>query len=599
LKALGLRQLEVVRFCDRIPDDDLEEGLVPLPLQLLPNQYRAAVPLIERLIGKLQHISVHPGGVVIAEPRIDSYTPVERAPKGVLVTQYDMLSLEKMGLIKIDLLGNRALSAVQETLDWASQPAAEAPNQDPRTLLTLQEGRTIGCFQIETPTMRALLKKLRLRGIEDLIAALAIVRPGPASGAAKAAYIRRANGEEQPEPPHPRLTDRLQETYGILLYEEDVMAAISLMTGWSLEMADLVRSALLQSQDDRLEMASLETDFLKASALTGVPASEALTVWRTLVRFAAYSFNKAHASSYAQLAWQSAFLKAHYPVEFACAVLNHYGGLYPLRAVAADFARHGVPILAPHVNVSGIASSVQVSSVRIGLGAIKRITHKTLERIVTARPFQFLRDFLDRVPVTFRELEALVLCGACDDLAPLTTEAYPFAHDGLLATLKDEQSGGAPGEFVTQGITDERVERYRLLVRIHNELKFLEMHLAAHPLRLLRKEATRLGCVSTAELAEREGESIKIAGIVSAARRVATSRGRIMQFVTLEDEFGLVEAVLFPEVYAALEDPVTNPGPFLVSGRVKQDRGDVHLLVSAVMPFHEREQPYSEPAAST
>src|SRR5207302_9915412 len=196
----------------RIPPEDLEAALAPLPLDLLAEPYRAAVPLLTRLIGKLQHISVHPGGVVIAEPRIDHYAPLERAPKGVLVTQFDMHSLEKIGLVKIDLLGNRALAAVEETVQWIGQPT-QMPDADPATLETLRLARTVGCFQIETPAMRATLRRLPVRGIKALIAALAVVRPGPASGAAEAAFIRRAHGEELAHPPHACLAERLRETF--------------------------------------------------------------------------------------------------------------------------------------------------------------------------------------------------------------------------------------------------------------------------------------------------------------------------------------------------------------------------------------------------
>src|SRR5207245_2591710 len=188
------------------------------------------------------------------EPRIYQYATLERVRKGVLVTQYDMHSLEKIGLVKIDLLGNRALSAVQETLALIGH-AEEMPDGDASTVSTLREARTVGCFQIETPAMRATLRRLPVRGIRDLIAALAIVRPGPASGEAKTAFIRRANGEEPAQPPHPRLAERLRETYGMMLYEEDLMAAIAAMTAWPLERADEMRSALLAAADDAFALA--------------------------------------------------------------------------------------------------------------------------------------------------------------------------------------------------------------------------------------------------------------------------------------------------------------------------------------------------------
>jgi DNA polymerase III alpha subunit len=242
----------------------------------------------------------------------------------VLVTQYDMHAVAKIGLVKIDLLGNRALTAIEEVARRVGGSVA-VPDGDPATLATLRTGRTVGCFQIETPALRAVLKKLPVRGINDLAAALAIVRPGPASGEAKAAFIRRANREEAATPPHRRLAELLRSTHGMMLYEEDLMAAIAALTGWPLSKAGDMRASLLRA-DGPAEVERLEHEFLDATAAQGVPASEAAAYWRVLTRFVAYSFNKAHAVGYARLAWQTAALKTHFPAEFACAVLNTYGG---------------------------------------------------------------------------------------------------------------------------------------------------------------------------------------------------------------------------------------------------------------------------------
>jgi DNA polymerase III alpha subunit len=453
--------------------------------------------------------------------------------------------------------------------------------------------------------MRATLTKLPIRGIKDLIATLAVVRPGPASGEAKAAYIRRATGLEASEPPHPRLADLLRETHGMMLYEEDLMAAIAAMTGWSLERSDDLRSAIL-NEDQAPEMAWMERQFLEASVRTGVPRDEAASLWQILTRFAAYSFNKAHASSYAQLAWQSVYLKSHYPVEFACAVLNSYGGHYPLRTIAAEFARIGVGLRAPHVNASEINCRVEAEAavhdtveshiVRIGLLAVKRLTRATRGLILDECPFRDLSDFLERVAIPYRELEALILCGACDGLSPLVAEDYPFAHERLLNHIREEGIHALDG-FVPPRAEGNKIETYRTLVRIRNELQFLAMHVADHPMRVLRDEAAREGCATTAELRARIGEFVRIAALVAATRRLATRGGKVMQFVTFEDECGLVEAVLFPGIYAALGDPVTNPGPFLVSGRVAENQGEVHLVVSDLMPFYRRARPYGRSEA--
>jgi DNA-directed DNA polymerase III PolC len=592
LKALGMRAVEVDGFCERLPRDDADVE-TPLPLALLTDRCRTAAPLIERLMGTFQHLSVHAGGIVIATPRIDQHAPLERAPKGVTVTQYDVHALARLGVAKIDLLGNRALAAIQETCRLAGivLPATDA---DAATLDALREGRTIGSFQVETPAVRSTLRKLPLHDVEDLVAALAIVRPGPASGDDKAAYVRRARGLEAPDPPNPRLASLVRRTHGLLLYDEQLMGAISLMTGWPLHRADEVRAALVHAQDDRSALAELAESFTRAAAKTGVPLREALHVWRILERFASYSFSKAHASSYARVAWQSTFLNTHQPVEFACAVLNHYGGHYPLRTVAADFCRRGVTLLAPHVNRSGPFTEVEAGDVRLGLCTVSRLTTKTRRAILARRPFRDIGELLDRIPLSRQEVEALLRSGACDGLAPLSAASYPFAHEDLLGRLREMPLAAALAGFAPREARGPHLETYRALVRIQNELTFLRMHPSAHPMSVLRGEATRAECLQVAHLPGRRGEVVRIAGVVAATRRLATHGGSMMQFVTLEDESGLVEVVLFPATYTALSDPVTTPGPFIVTGRVEDDHGDVHLVASGVLPFHSRAQPYEQ-----
>jgi DNA-directed DNA polymerase III PolC len=590
LKAFGMRAVDVDRFCERLPTDGADAE-APLPLALLIDRYRTAVPLIERLIGTFQHLSVHPGGIVIATPRTDRHAPLERAPKGVVVTQYDAHALARLGMAKIDLLGNRALAAIQQTCRLAGIALPEI-DADVATLEALREGHTIGSFQVETPTVRSTLRKLPLNGLEDLVAALAIVRPGPASGEAKAAYVRRARGQEPPDPPHPRLAPVVRQTHGLLLYEEQLMATIALMTGWPLHRADEMRAALVRAQGDGSQLAELGQSFTQAATTTGVSSPEALHVWRILERFASYSFSKAHAASYTRVAWQSTFLNIHRPVEFACAVLNHYGGHYPLRTVAAEFSRRGVEILAPHVNTSGPITEVQAGAVRLGLSAMKRLTMNTRRTLLAQRPFRDIDDLIGRVAPSLQELGALFLSGACDGLLPLSAENYPFAHQDLLERLRERPLTVALGAFTPREVRGRHQEIYRALFRIRNELIYLSMHPTAHPMSVLREEAARAECIQVAHLPERRGEVVRIAGVVAATRRLATHGGSMMQFVTLEDESGLVEVVLFSGTYAALRDPVTTPGPFLVTGRVEDDSGDVHLVASGMLPFHARAHAY-------
>ena len=587
LKALGMSSAGAQRISAQIPDEP-DSGA---PLELLTESLQSKVPLLERLIGRPRHIGTHPGGIVFTGACASDQVPVELAPKGVLVTQYDRDSLERMGFVKLDLLGNRALTAIG-AIERSIGSAIQAPDGDADTLELLHRADTVGCFQIETPPLRSLLRKVPVRGTEDLIATLALVRPGPASGEAKSAYVRRAHGEAAPAPPHPLLTRLLRRSYGVLLYEEDLMAATSELTGWSLSHADSLRASLIATDPGGPERNALAESFCSAASGRGLDAETARSLWSLLERFAAYSFNKAHAASYAALSWKTAFLKAHWPTEFACAVLNNYGGQYPLRSVAADFARNGVLILPPHVNYSEANHQVQSGAVRIGLHAVKYLAGRSRAAIRAARPFSDLTDFLQRVPLHRRELESLLLAGACDGLAPLVPEAYPVAHQDLLLRARNRSDPGMLRNFVVRRPSGPHAPRYRALVRARNEIRVLGMHPSAHPMQLLRDEADRIGCRGIRELPLEIGRQVRVAALVAASRKLNSAEARRMQFVTLEDEQGMIEAVLRPGVFETLDASLSDPGPLVVSGRIEADHGDLLLAVSEVSAFHERDAPY-------
>ena len=590
LSASGMRPAELDRVLAQIPEsaETLDQRLT----DSLTGRYREAVPLILRLVGLPDHLSVHPGGVVITDRDVSDYVALERTARGVIVTQYDMHSLAELGLIKVDLLGNRALSAIDEARAVAG--VAEIPEHDDATADALEAGRTIGCFQVETPPVRAVLSQVPVRSVAALANVLAIVRPGPASGDAKAAFIRRAQGLEPAEPVIPGAP--LAASLGLLLYEEDLMVAISAVTGWTMDRADALRARLIAGDDAGLE--ELRSLFVAAAGQRSVAAGAAEHAWRLLARFAAYSFNKAHAVSYAQIAWRSVWLRTHHPLAFAAAVLNHYGGAYPLRSIAADLARSGVAILGPHVNRSAAACVVEGDSVRLGLAVVKHLTVSHRERILVARPFTSLAGLLDAVRLSYREIQALVLSGACDALAPLSAGGYPFAHEELLRRLKYHPDyRPPPGTPVSGAATDPAMASYQRLVRIRNELEYLGMHPSGHPLAVLRPEAEAAGCLTIAEAIDRRGERVRVVGLVAAARRIWTRADQPMQFVTFEDETGLLEAVLLPGIYRALGDPVTTPGPFLVEGRMTVDPRDPQLEIGHLMPFHQRERPASSGVA--
>ena len=474
-----------------------------------------ALRLAARLAGAPRHLSVHCGGMVIGDRALTHYLPLERASKGVVVSQFEMRAVEAIGLVKMDLLGNRAITTIGEcvTLANAAQdgtsghpepvsgtadtcpldPASRQhttdavtsaersassspshidpdaiPPDDPIAAAAIAAGDTLNCFQLESPAMRHLLRMLQARTLDDTVAAVALVRPGPAESGKKEAFCRRRRGLEPVSYPHERLRATLGETQGVMLYEEDVMRVASALCGLPLAEGETLRRAIAKARGDD-EFRFLERGFVTQAVRAGITPADAHAVWCELARFAGYAFCKAHAAGYGQLAWQSAALKARYPAEWAVGVLNHHAGMYPTWVHVEDLRRGGVqraPVtfLAPCVErshwdttlelVAGVepraagleplaasghgAGGAHGRAVRVGLHRVQGLTHTTGERIVTARPFASVADFADRVRPTPPELDTLILAGALDAVARART-----THHSGAGTHATADAGGA------------------------------------------------------------------------------------------------------------------------------------------------------------
>jgi DNA-directed DNA polymerase III PolC len=607
LKAFGVPMEQVNRYSRRLPyvspdarsKTPLHDLICSSPLAktipLEEEPFRTAIPLAERILNQPHHLSIHPGGIVIGARRLEAYTPLERAAKGIVVTQYDMHSIEDVGLVKIDLLGNRCLTEHQDTLRnlGGTLQLADIPDEDPKTIELLRSARTVGCFQLESPAMRSLIGKLPTRSIRDCIAAVALIRPGAAAGGAKEAYLRRSNGEEPPEYLHPSLRKLLEESHGVVIYEEDVMCIASAVAGVTLAEGDALRSAIkkCRSSDD---MRDLENTFLLQAIRNGIQPDVASAVWKDLRKFASYCFSKAHASGYGLLAYQSAYLKAHFPVEFGCAILNNHAGMYSMRTISEEVKRMGVRLLHPSVNHSDACFSMERvadgTAVRTGFSRIKGLSCSAIERIISARnngPFRSFSDFLLRVRIPHRSVETLILAGAFDDLPP-PREKDPLNHPQLIWELENTTQRTKATDRddsyidIDYGVFDHpSLAAYDTMTCIRNELEILGMALTNHPMRVLRNKVQKRRCISTREAAQSPGRRVRVAGLIAASRNVRT-KGGVMRFITIEDEHDLLEATLFPNVYRMFSACLNSLGPYLVEGTVENDRGTPSLNVSRV-----------------
>ncbi len=439
-RAFGLPAGVVDRVSRRIPreiDGTLDEYFArSRALREYPRDrkaYTAVLRLAERLRGAPRHLGIHCGGIVIGDRPLDRLTGLERAAKGIVITQYEMESIERIGLIKIDLLGNRAISTIRETTSLIRKARGEEidmetiPDDDGPTARLLREGRTLGCFQIESPGMRTLLRMIGTSDMEGTIAAHSLIRPGPASSGMKERFVRRIRGLEPVSYPHPDLEDLLAETLGVPLYQEDVMAVASRITGLSLEESDLLRRRIAEAGDDR-SMRALTNTFLALAVQRGVELPLAKEVWRMIARFANYAFCKAHAAGYGVLAYRTAYLKANYPAEHAVALLNNHQGMYATRVHLEEARRRGIEIRPPCVQRSADRFTLEfddapasaigrsgpgrpTGAIRTGLAQVRDLSVPVRRRIYEGRPFRSFAHFLRRVRPPRRDAERLVLVG--------------------------------------------------------------------------------------------------------------------------------------------------------------------------------------------
>jgi error-prone DNA polymerase len=420
--------------------------------------------------------------------------------------------------------------------------------------------------------MRNLLKMLGSSSMAGTIDAHSLIRPGPASSGMKELFIRRAHGLEPVSVPHPAMAELLADSHGILLYEEDVMAVASRIAGVTLEEGDLLRRKIAKAKDEE-SMRALADRFLAQATGRGVHPKAAKEIWSLLARFSGYSFCRAHAAGYGVLAYQTAYLKANHPAEHAVALLNNHQGMYPLRVHVEEARRRGIGILLPCVNRSGEEFTLEEGRLRVGLSLVRVLSAPVRARIFGERPFRSLADFLRRARPPRREAENLVLVGGFDwtgvPRSELLWELYG-TYEGHRKGWRRE-----PGMFDASlaGPERPRLREFSLEERLRHEIEVLGLAVSAHPIALLRRNGNAGHFHDSRELAQRGRGPVKLLGIPAAGRRVPTSKGEEMFFLTIEDEFDLVECTLFPAVFRRHAADVRGAGPFAVEGTIEEQHG--------------------------
>lgn len=560
---------DVGRFLDLEPNQINE-----LVRSRKANRNSGIYKLAETIIDVPRHLGVHCGGIVITPKPVSHIAPLERAHKGVIITQYDKRAAEAVGLVKIDLLGNRALSTVNEAVNIITESGkgVDIDSIDPKdrkTAKMLTAGDSLGVFQCESPGMRQLLQGLKVKNKKDAAIALSLIRPGPASGGMKTEFIQRHINRKPFRYLHPRIKDVLGDTYGVMLYQEDVMRIAVDLAGYTLAEANQFRTEVSKKVSPvRLQRQYVDFVYAKAEQ-QGIDRHTAEAIWEQILKFAAYSYCKAHATVYANIAWQTAFLKAHYPQQFFTSLFNNHHGMYPLRVYVWQAIRAGMKILPPHVNHSEMEWSTEGRAIRAGLNIIKGLSYRAMESIVCQKnisPFTDIDDLRTRVRLNRPQLQNLIHVGACDNLGKTRPSMLAQLHfkppDPNQLMLFDPYNNAA----------NEVLPEYDRLAKLKAEIDVTRVPFTMHPALLLQMKHT-----PAARLCKFVNRQVTIAGFIAAARRARTSDGRTMGFVTLEDHTGLAEISFFPNNISLYKRICSTGGAVWVRGKVTEHLSSITL----------------------
>ncbi len=522
----------------------------------------------ERLKGLPRHLGMHCGGLVITPCPLTHVVPLARSAKGVVVTHYEKDQAEKAGLIKMDLLGNSALSVVHETTVWVekrrNRQCQYAPWRDFKARRAFSQGDTLGVYQCESPGMRQLCRAVKPVNAREAAATLSLIRPGPAAAGMKDTFIRRRRGEEPVRYLHDRMSEFLADTYGVMLYQEDVMKVAIHLAGYTPGEADSLRRSLSGKSDARPVAESRQEFVHQRSPGQGISRKTAEAVWQQVARFASYSYCKAHASVYGRLAWTTAFLKTHYRLEFTAATLNLHKSMYPGRVFVWDAIRHGVPVLPPDVCKSEQGWIPTDHGVRAGLDIVKGLRNSVCRQIVEERKrgvFLSFRDFRQRIHCRADELERLVTVGACRSFGKRTM---------LLGQMQNQDRDQRQGALFTSAPPAGTPPL------MWSELLLTEIPFSRHPV----ESPPGVTCMAE-NLPQFVGKEVTLVGILD-AHKVTRTEGnngpaRQMSFVTMEDRSALFEVVLFPDIHDIYGEMFTHIGPYRLRGKVQRQWDSVMI----------------------
>jgi len=626
-RALNLPLAQVDKIAKLIPgelDITIDKALKStLELQAIYKEDPMVKLLLDTargLEGLARHASVHAAGVVISRDPLVEHAPLQKTGDGSLTTQYSMSNLEKIGLLKMDFLGLRTLTVLGECAKLLAENRGieinlrEIPLDDPKVYEMLGKGDTLGVFQLESSGMRSLIQQMKPQQIEDIIALLALYRPGPLGSGMVEDFIRRKQGITPIEYLHPLLEPILQETYGIFVYQEQIMRCAQELAGFTLGQADLLRRAM--GKKDPATMAKQREVFIDGAKLKGIDLDLAGHIFDLMAHFAGYGFNKSHSAAYGIISYQTAYLKANYPAEYMAALLTSVMDHVDKVALYSESCRRmNLEVLPPDINESSINFTVTKGAIRFGLAAIKNVGRSAMENILTVRSkegaFTSFQDFCQRVDsrsVNKKVVENLTKAGAFSSLGfnratllEVMDKCLEWAHRRQREKESDQVSlfelvGSSNEEFTFQ--VREEFPKQQLLVM---EKELLGLYVSGHPLAELEKVWREKVSTAIGEINEKEnGERVIVGGIISSLKPLVTKKGEQMAFISLEDLTGSGEVVVFPKPYRKYSELICLDHSVLIKGRIdKQEDKEAKLLAEEFYPLELTREVHVELPPST
>jgi DNA polymerase III subunit alpha len=579
------------------------------------------IKISRSLEGLHRHASTHAAGVVIADKPLECYLPLYKGQRDEVLTQYSMNDVDAIGLIKFDFLGLRTLTVIQKAVNLIqSDPAHQLPDmndlplEDAATYELLCSGEAEGIFQLESSGMKELLQRLKPGSIEDLTALIALYRPGPLCSGMVEDFIQCKHGQKKVSYPLPELEDILRETHGIILYQEQVMQIARRLANFSLADADLLRRAMGKKKAS--EMAKQKNKFFSGAKQNRIDPAKAGTIFELMAKFAEYGFNKSHSAAYAYIAFQTAYLKAHFPVEFMAALLSCEMDTTDKVVKHINECREkNIEVLPPDINASRQDFTVADGKIRFGLAAVKNVGHGAIESILSTRdssgPFTCLGDFCSRIDlrrVNKKVLESLIKCGACDCLGKKRAQLWAVLEDVMISAQRRQKEkdtkqmsmfemiAETTGQDEGFDITYPDIGEWEQKERLAFEKECLGFYITGHPLdhyRQILKACTNI--TTDGVLAATTERDVLIGGMVAALKQITTKKGDPMAFVTFEDQAGTIEVIVFADVYRHARTLLQSDQPLLIKGRLAIESDNNNRILAAEVHELERAHEFAHP----